>query len=258
MPPRTTRRSSISRTARAASSGRPRASRSSSTTKTDPKGRPLKIGDHVEGGGNRGKLVDIQWRAQLANKKAAWFTFDGLRGEAGYPDGTPLRNAGITDPIERQKLIIDAGPQAVDCTTRRKASFGRDSNPAYAVNFPPSGMAPNDIDTLGEMMTDDSGRLLLLGGHGNSGSFLDRLRPSAHRDLRQQRRLVRRHLRRAGDGAAGDDGGARPAAALRRRRISGLGAGRLSPLCPEVLDMITLDDVLYDLFLRTFAEHATV
>jgi hypothetical protein len=33
-------------------------------------------------------------------------------------------------------------------------------------------MVPHDIDTLGEMMTDDNGRLLVLGGHGNSGSFL--------------------------------------------------------------------------------------
>ncbi len=57
-----------------------------------------------------------------------------------------------------------------------------------------------------------------------------RLRPSAHRDLRQQRRLVRRHFGRAGDGAACDDGGARPEAALHRCRISRLGAGRLSPL----------------------------
>jgi len=104
-------------------------------------------------------LVDIQWRVQLANKKASWFTFDGLRGEAGYPDDAPLRNAGITDPIERQKLIIDAGPQTVGCTknTRRKASFGRSTNPNYAVNFPPRGMQPNDIDTLGDMMTDDEG-----------------------------------------------------------------------------------------------------
>lgn len=138
----------------------------------NPQGIPLKIGDHVEGGGNRGKQVDIQWRVQLANKKAAWFRFDGLRGEAGYPADTPLRNAAITDPVERQNLIIDAGPQAVHCTARRKASFGRDTNPAYAVTFPPTGMVPHDIDTLGEMMTDDNGRLLVLGGHGNSGSFL--------------------------------------------------------------------------------------
>ena len=34
-----------------------------------PEGRPLKLGDLVEGGGNRGKLIDIQWRVHLADKK---------------------------------------------------------------------------------------------------------------------------------------------------------------------------------------------
>ena len=40
----------------------------------NPDGRPLKFGDQVEGGGNRGTLVDIQWRVYLANKKACWFS----------------------------------------------------------------------------------------------------------------------------------------------------------------------------------------
>src|SRR5215207_8919286 len=32
-----------------------------------PGGRPLQLGDDVVGGGNHGKLVDIQWRVHLAN-----------------------------------------------------------------------------------------------------------------------------------------------------------------------------------------------
>ncbi|RWD97982.1 LodA/GoxA family CTQ-dependent oxidase, partial [Mesorhizobium sp.] len=219
----------------------------------NPQGVPLKIGDHVEGGGNRGKLVDIQWRVQLANKKAAWFTFDGLRGEAGYPAGTPLRNAGITDPVERQKLIIDAGPQAVDCTARRKASFGRDSNPAYAVTFPPTGMAPHDIDTLGDMMTDDSGRLLVLGGHGNSGSFLGGF---GHPRIETYANS---------DGWFDDisDGPVMARLVMMEERVQALryidveypawvlvGYPRYAP---EVLDMITLEDVVEDMSIREFA-----
>ena len=34
-----------------------------------PEGKPLQIGDAIEGGGNHGKLIDIQWRVYLANKK---------------------------------------------------------------------------------------------------------------------------------------------------------------------------------------------
>src|SRR6185312_5249495 len=55
----------------------------------NPEGRPLKFGDRIEGGGNRGTLVDIQWRVYLANKKASWYQFDALTGEHGYEDGHP-------------------------------------------------------------------------------------------------------------------------------------------------------------------------
>ena len=52
---------------------------------TSPEGRPLKIGDKIEGGGNHGTLIDIQWQAYLANKKSCWFEFDTTVGEHGYP-----------------------------------------------------------------------------------------------------------------------------------------------------------------------------
>ena len=57
-------------------------------------------------------------------------------------------------------------------TTRRRAPFDRSGEGGYATNFPPAELAPNPIDTLGEMMTDDAGRLLVLGGYGRSGSEL--------------------------------------------------------------------------------------
>jgi len=137
-----------------------------------PNGRPMKIGDPVQGGGNHGTLTEIQWRVYLANKKSCWYEFQQLEGEHGYLDGHPLRNAGITDQNERQMLIIDPGPQVVDMSTQRRASFDRNTGDVYASTFPPKGMVPHDIDTLGEILTDDSGHLLVLGGHGYAGSFL--------------------------------------------------------------------------------------
>jgi hypothetical protein len=135
-----------------------------------PAGRPLKVGDPIEGGGNAGTLVDVQWRVYLANKKASWYQFEQLDGEHGYdPTKHPRRNAGITDPEARQRLIIDPGPRIVDGKERRTARFDKDSE-IYAPTFPPP-LQPCSIDTLGEMMTDDDGRLLVLGGHGNSGTF---------------------------------------------------------------------------------------
>lgn len=133
-----------------------------------PEGRPLRLGDPIAGGGNDGVLVDIQWRVYLANKKASWYEFRQLEGEHG-DEQQARRNADITDPEARQRLIIDPGPRIVDCQTRRSARFDRDCD-IYAPTFPPP-LQPKSIDTLGEILTDNSGRLLVLGGHGNSGTF---------------------------------------------------------------------------------------
>jgi L-Lysine epsilon oxidase N-terminal/L-lysine epsilon oxidase C-terminal domain len=136
-----------------------------------PEGRPLKLEDTVEGGGNAGKLVDIQWRVWLANKKAVWYQFQQLEGEHGYLEGHPRRNPQVTGPA-RQRLIIDPGPRTVDCKKTRRAAFDRDGGADYAPTFPPAELQPHSIDTLGELITDDEGRLLVLGGHGHSGSYL--------------------------------------------------------------------------------------
>ena len=136
-----------------------------------PEGRPLKLGDHVEGGGNAGTLINIHWRVYLANKKASWYEFKQLEGEHGYAPDHVLRNAAVTGENARQRLIIDPGPRTVDHQTQRTASFSRDGGDFYATTFPPP-LKPHNIDTLGDLLTDDTGRLLVLGGHGNSGSYL--------------------------------------------------------------------------------------
>ena len=134
-----------------------------------PDGRELKIGDMIHGIGSKGKLVDIQWTAYVANKKACWYQFQQLAGEHGYAPDHPLRNPDITDPMQRQKLIIDPGPQTI-VGKRAKAEFARGKNPAYAQIFPPK-LKPYDIDTLGEIRTNDDHNLIVLGGHGRSGSY---------------------------------------------------------------------------------------
>ncbi|MGH3426523.1 MAG: LodA/GoxA family CTQ-dependent oxidase, partial [Mycobacteriales bacterium] len=81
-----------------------------------PEGRPLKIGDKVEGGGNHGTLTDIRWQGCIANKKAFWHQFDTTLGEHGYPPYHPRRNADVS---ERSRLIVDPGPRTVDGGKRR-------------------------------------------------------------------------------------------------------------------------------------------
>lgn len=151
-----------------------------------PHGREVKIGDTVTatqttGQGQSGqvftgKLVDIQWTVYLANKKSSWYEFQQLDGEHGYGADHPLRNAGITEAGQRQKLIIDPGPRTVSWAnkTLRNATFARGTSPGTPENFPPDDLNPHSIDTLGQLMStttsDGYNRLVVLGGLGNSGS----------------------------------------------------------------------------------------
>ncbi|SFM00215.1 LodA/GoxA family CTQ-dependent oxidase [Nitrosomonas communis] len=215
-----------------------------------PAGRPLKLGDPVEGGGNRGKLIDIQWRVYLANKKASWYEFNERSGEHGYAADYPRRNASVQN---RDRLIIDPGPRSVNSTNLRRASFDRSGNGVYATTFPPQGLQPHDIDTLGEILTDDSGRLLVLGGLGHSGS--------------EQSGPGEPHISHyANNDGWYDDVSDGPVMARLVMYSDQVGAIRYIDVeypawvvvgyprfVPQILDMITMDDVLYDLYLREFA-----
>ena len=88
----------------------------------------------------------ITWTVHLANKKAAWHAFDGLN------PSTPLRNASVTD---RKSLIIDPGARTI--------GFGQ------TARFD-TGKFGHTVVPLGEIRTDDAGRLLVLGGFGHSDS----------------------------------------------------------------------------------------
>ncbi len=217
-----------------------------------PKGRPLKLGDKIKGGGNHGELVDIQWQVYIANKKSSWYEFNATAGEHGYGDGHPRRNADITGDEARQALIIDPGPQVVNVTTKRAARFDRGPSDTYAPVFPPP-LNPNSIDTLGELKTDDTGRLLVLGGHGNSGSFKDGM---------GQPRI---------DTYANNDGwfdDTSDGVVMARLAMFSDEVQRIRYIdveypawvvvgypryVPEILDMITANDVFMDLAIREFA-----
>lgn len=219
-----------------------------------PTGRPLKLGDPVEGGGNAGTLVNIQWRVYVANKKASWYEFAQLEGEHGYDPAHKLRNAAITGDDARQHLIIDPGPGTVDHQTQRTAHFHRDGCDVYAPTFPPA-LKPNSIDTLGDLLTDDSGRLLVLGGHGHSGSYL-------YDEFGQPR--IETYANNDGWFDDTSDG---PVMARLEMYSSLVGQTRFVDVeypawvvvgypayVPEILDIVTMDDVLEDLSVRQFAE----
>ncbi len=122
-------------------------------------------------------VAGIRWTAHLANKKSSWYRFRTTKGQHGYGPNHPLRNPTVIGEAARQRLIIDPGPRSVAGRLAGGAGaaveFSRASIPTgyRGGSFPPAGLKPLAIETLGALRTDEAGRLLLLGGHGNSGSI---------------------------------------------------------------------------------------
>jgi L-lysine 6-oxidase len=121
-------------------------------------------------------LRSVTWTVHVANKKAAWYTFQELQGNVMLGEdntyaaqGVPLRNANVAGSDARQKLIIDPGPRTLtgpgDWVALDAASAG-----TYAhVSFPPDSLSPYPVATLGAVRMTERGELLVLGGFGNAG-----------------------------------------------------------------------------------------
>jgi hypothetical protein len=232
-----------------------------------PDSREVKIGEQVGVVNKRGQLLtiqieDIQWTAYLANKKSSWYSFRETSGEHGYAGNHPLRNADITNTEERQRLIIDPGPRSVHYKDEgaRRAMFDNASN--QPTSFPPP-LTPHSITTLGEIRCTqkaDTNRLLILGGFGNSGSMLGgfgnpKIETFANNDG---------WFDDVSDGPVN----ARfvgTVVAIDGRPIPPI-AGAVAPAVidpawvivgypryvPEALDVVTMDDVLFDIAVRQF------
>ncbi len=92
----------------------------------------------------------ITWTAHLVNRKAAAPIFNG----------TPLRNPTITNPADRAALVIDSGARTlVGANQIAKFDTGKFKLPGGSATV-----------LLGEIRTDADARLIVLGGHGKSGS----------------------------------------------------------------------------------------
>src|SRR5262250_1583328 len=92
-------------------------------------------------------VADISWTVELANTKAAFNKFAGI-GHTGT-----LRNASVSD---RSSLMITPGPRTL-------------TGPNGTALFDTGHFMGTPVP-LGEIQTDASGRLLVLGGFGSSSS----------------------------------------------------------------------------------------
>ncbi|GAA2149013.1 LodA/GoxA family CTQ-dependent oxidase [Kitasatospora kazusensis] len=105
--------------------------------------------------------ADIRWTAHLANKKAAWYQFQLALDipDAAMAKPSELRNKDVTGE-RRKDLAIDAGPVGIS---------GKDvSGPEFHFQ---SGTFMGKEVYLGELRTDEAGRLLVFGGFGQSASY---------------------------------------------------------------------------------------
>lgn len=108
-------------------------------------------------------VVSIVWTVHLANTKASFHVFDGGRGETRKPG--PLRNAKVVD---RRSLEIDFGRRSIDGPSAGPIAFSPRGEPDFE-SFPIDQNGKPVIDYLGELRTDERGRLIVIGGKGRAG-----------------------------------------------------------------------------------------
>lgn len=96
--------------------------------------------------------AEIVWHSHLANQKSSWYQFQMALDipDAATAPASMLRNINIAD---RKSLIIDGGARSVS---------GKNIDSGHEFN----GTFQGRPVYLGEMHTDDKGRLVMLGGRG--------------------------------------------------------------------------------------------
>jgi hypothetical protein len=106
-------------------------------------------------------VTAITWSVHLANKKASFHQFAGRAGEVGPPAG--MRNASVTD---RASLEIDFGARTTSGRSQGPVEFRAGSSAQVSCPINASGQPV--IDYLGQLRTDDEGRLIVIGGQGRA------------------------------------------------------------------------------------------
>ncbi|MEU0688517.1 LodA/GoxA family CTQ-dependent oxidase [Streptomyces uncialis] len=174
----------------------------------------------------------ITWTVRLANKKASWYRFAlalDIEDAKSIPDTDTRiarRNANTTD---RSKLKITPPAQSISGPDKTGKAFDKGRINGIAVY-------------LGELLTDAAGRLVVLGGRGKSDSFTDPR--TALSDFGNN------------DGWYDDisDGPVTAEVTVGGRNLTATPAWVVvAPpnYAPDVKGIVTLHDLMYDLFVRT-------
>lgn len=103
------------------------------------------------------KDANIEWRVEIANKKAGWYNFNEALDLPQAPAVT-LRNANF-EGKDRKKLDIKPDPKTISGANQQGKKYQFDDGKFMGTKV-----------NLGELRTDEAGRLLFLGGYGHSAT----------------------------------------------------------------------------------------
>jgi hypothetical protein len=102
--------------------------------------------------------VEIEWRVHVANRKAAWYQFNNALDLGPNAIYSTFRNENIVG-VDRQKLVIDPGMLRISGRNKSGEKYHLKGGKFFE----------SDV-TLGEIRTDGFGRLMFFGGSGVSKS----------------------------------------------------------------------------------------
>ncbi|MFY8141545.1 MAG: LodA/GoxA family CTQ-dependent oxidase, partial [Caulobacter sp.] len=143
-------------------------------------------------------VTDIVWTVHLANKKANSYMLNDMLGmqvyDKAHASDLHLRNAAEGDDLNNaarlRRLVIDPGPRAIRGAEATAVRFDKatiashatldaaiETLPHYPKTFPDDSFArmytpTGGIETLGELRTDQHGRLLVLPAWGRAAGWL--------------------------------------------------------------------------------------
>jgi hypothetical protein len=177
--------------------------------------------------------AEITWQVHLSNRKAAWYKFANAMDLKQYALSTTPRNASISG-ASRQELVIDPGAIEIAGPSQAGPRYRFDQG---FIRFGEAG--PFQVP-LGELRTDDLGRLLVLGADGHSASAFG-----------QPATTFANNEGWYDDSA---DGPVRATVRLADGRVLAAEPAMVAVAPPNfgpgLYGVVTLYDVVYDLFLR--------
>lgn len=118
--------------------------------------------------------AEIEWTVELANRKADWYRFiEAMDIPETASLAVPRRNPTITGD-DREKLAITPGSRSISGKSTSGDAYKFADGVFELVGVPDGKNTKVENICLGELRTDEDGRLLVLGGHGVSASPLGR------------------------------------------------------------------------------------